>query len=201
VVIASPYGFKEHSKGRWGLVSEEAAGITFRGRPVIIEHYESFYRETREVRWKKGQAWPAKCEGDVAPKEVRKAVAGGKDIYFYACPATDLSQPTWQDRYYEIPLDSEEPGVAAVIRLRYVHRVQAKLPPAAELRKLYGARNPGGYPRKFQSEVLPLIAEGTNKSKIDGLGLKAVIESLLTLYQEGWASPDSYTGKVVPSID
>ena len=200
-VLDPPYGFKERKKGSWSLVTEEASGINFKGRPVILEHYDSFTRETREVNWKKGQQWPGKCADDSIPNDVRTAATGGKTMFYYACPAADLSRATWQDRYYEVPLDPEDGGKSPVIRLHYNHRVQAKLPPAAELRRIYGSRTPAEYSKRFQAEAMPAVAADTPKSKVDGPGLKAVLESVMTLYQENWAERGSYTGKVVPSIE
>lgn len=200
-VLDPPYGFRERKKGNWSLVTEEASGIKFKGRPVILEHYDSFTRETREVNWKKGQPWSGKCADDGVPKDVRAAATGGKTIFYYACPAADLSRTNWQDRYYEVPLDPEEGDASPVIRLHYNHRVQAKLPPAAELRRIYGSRTLAEYSKKFQADAMQVVAADTPRSKVDGPGLKAVLESVMTLYQENWAERGSYTGKVVPSIE
>ncbi|HNW44488.1 MAG TPA: FecR domain-containing protein [Elusimicrobiales bacterium] len=201
--MAPPRGYRERAKNNWELRSEEAAGFSYRGRQVVLEHTESLYADTRSVIPKEGKDWPAQCPGTVLPQEQRRSMMEGLTVYSYACPAASLAQTTWQDRYYEIPVEDKDGAAVSALRLHYTHHVQAKLPPKPELRKLYGDSSPDGYVMEFQGDVMPLVAARTGRHKIDGPGLPAVIEAVLTLYQERWGgkNADEYSGKVVPMIE
>jgi hypothetical protein len=180
--MAPPRGYRERARNAWELRSEEAAGFSFRGRRVVLEHTESLYGETRAVSPKEGKDWPAQCPGAIAPREQRRSMMEGRPVYSYACPAADLSQTTWQDRYYEVPLEDKDGKVSSALRLHYTHHVQAQLPPKPELRKLYGDGSPGVYTMKFQGDVMPLVAARAGGNRADGPGLPAVIETVMTLY-------------------
>ena len=88
------------------------------------------------------------------------------------------------------------------MRLHYSYHVRPVLPPAAELRRLYGGRGSAGDQARDYARGAAALAAEAGAGGTDGPGLDAVVRSALTLYREGWgADKGSYTGKVVPLIE
>jgi hypothetical protein len=196
-----PYGFSSSGKGRWEMRSQEPAGFSHKGAPVTLEHQEILFFGKRDLKWTEGKPWPAQCPSKEAPRELKGGAVEGRPMFSYSCPAKSPGENTWINRYYEIPF-TEEGAAQAALLLGYTHRVQAKLPAAAALKRLYGPGTPAEHYRRYQGEVMPRVAEVVPMTRLDGPGYSSVIEALLTLYQESWgAAKETYTGKVVPVIE
>lgn len=199
--LDAPAGFA-YGRSGWTMKTPSEAGFSFKGRPVTLDHFERLTREDRVINWKKGRAWPAECPGKAEPRELRANLLDGRPMFSYACPAQDLSKPEWQHRYFEVPVEKENGLAVSAMRLHYAHYVQPGLPAAAELGRLYGARGGRDNAAAYTRDVMKLAAQGASAGSLDGPGLGAVVNSVLTLYQEGWgADKESYTGKVVPLIE